>query len=101
MGPVTKISIDFGVEPRWRPDGEAIFYRSSLGLHEVEVLEGTGGLVPGERTTVDASQYRVQGSATTWDVHPDRNRFVFVSVPSETRASYQIILYATTRPGGR
>ena len=101
MGPVTKISIDVGIEPRWRPDGEAIFSRSRLGLHEVEVLEGIGGLVPGSRSNVDATVYRRQANAAAWDVHPDGDRFIFVSATTTTGASYQITLNATTRPGGR
>jgi len=110
LGPVSKISVGGGQEPRWWPNGTGLLYRTvpedGEGVQTVErvdlqTLEGRLE-VTGRRTvlTLDPSMGR-NIMAADWDVAPDGSVFAFVRLPELRRQNaYQVTLNATARDGG-
>jgi serine/threonine-protein kinase len=103
MGPLTKISADRAVEPRWAPGGESVLYidTGSDMLMEVAVRVESGRLVPGERRQViQTAPYATAGIVTNWDVHPDGDRLVFVR-GGTTFTQQRLVTLNATSPAGR
>ena len=78
-----RVSDGRGTEPVWGPDGSAIYYRNGSSVMRASVT-------PGEVFSVDTPQEIFEGPwvldpgsfpRTNWDVHPDGESFLFVSVP--------------------
>jgi serine/threonine-protein kinase len=76
------VSSGGGSEPRWRRDGRELFYRNGDTLFTLPV-SGGAEFVAGPRSTLFIGNYITNGRHATYDVHPDGNRFVFVSGPQE------------------
>jgi Tol biopolymer transport system component len=76
------VSSGGGSEPRWRRDGRELFYRNGDTLFAVPV-SGGAEFVAGPRATLVIGNYITNGRHATYDVHPDGNRFVFISGPQE------------------
>jgi Tol biopolymer transport system component len=83
-GKVLKISLEGGGKPRWRRDGQELFFESNdRRLMSVDVHTERGGLQIGVPRPV--LQVRVKGLEVGWayDVSPDGNRFL-LNVPTTT-----------------
>ncbi len=75
------VSLGGGSGPRWAPDGSRLFYRGASGdlMAVATTLEPrftTGRPVALFRY---AGVYRMSGTATAYDLHPDGKRFIMVS----------------------
>ena len=68
MGPVTKISVDGGSEPRWHPGGNAIFYRTATDLVSKEPKQSS--TCRRNTSEAGASTIRCRRSARMWGGPP-------------------------------
>ena len=73
-----QISTAGGSEPRWRRDGGELFYRNADTLFAVQVRTSPGFAI-GKRTVLFTGAYVSNSRHATYDVHPDGQRFVFVT----------------------
>ena len=73
-----QVSSSGGGEPRWRPDGKELFYRSADTLIAVQVQTRPGFAV-GKRRALFTGNYVSNTRHATYDVHPDGQRFVFIT----------------------
>ena len=73
-----QVSVGGGIEPRWRRDGLELFYRNADTLIAVQVRAGPGFVV-GKRTPLFTGDYVTSTRHATYDVHPNGQRFVFVT----------------------
>jgi Tol biopolymer transport system component len=70
-----QVSAGIGTDPVWHPDGSAIFYISGGSLMRANVR--TGATVSVESTQVLFPwSYRSGFSHTSFDIHPDGDRFI-------------------------
>jgi serine/threonine-protein kinase len=83
------VSSSGGTEPRWRRDGGELFYRNADTLFAVPVLRGPE-FAMGPRVVLFTSPYVTNGRHASYDVHPDGNRFVFVT--GDLQGADEIIL---------
>jgi Tol biopolymer transport system component len=72
------VSAAGGTEPRWRRDGRELFYRNADTLFAVQVPV-QGDFVAGPRTVLFTGTYLRNARHATYDVHPDGNRFIFIT----------------------
>ena len=91
--PAQMVSTEGGNQPRWRPDGRAIFYRSpDSKLMEVEVMPGVPLRAGVPRPVFDApvKSSSFGGDADvhswSWDVAPDGQRFLINPPPEQLPA---------------
>ena len=94
-----QISSAGGTEPRWRRDGQEMFYRSADTLIAVQVRTRAGFAVE-KRTSLFTGDYITNTRHATYDVHPDGQRFVFVT-GNRTEATDLILvqnLFSPARP---
>ena len=90
-GTATRVSSEGGYEPTWSPDGSAIYY-----------LDGQGSMMRrdvrlGETAEVGEQQrlFSVAGTSATphffrmYDIHPDGDRFIFVTTADVEQATFQ------------
>jgi serine/threonine-protein kinase len=73
-----QVSVAGGTEPRWRRDGAELFYRHADSLFAVAVQTGPAFSV-GRRTLLFVGDYLAGPRHANYDVHPDGQRFVFVT----------------------
>jgi Tol biopolymer transport system component len=72
-GPKVRVSLDGGDSPRWSKDGHELLYWAgspTTGLMAVDVVT-----TPSFRAGQPKELFR-QLSTTTWDISPDRNKFL-------------------------
>jgi dipeptidyl aminopeptidase/acylaminoacyl peptidase len=82
------VSEDGGTEPRWAPDGSAVYYLSGSTVMRASV--GNGEII--ERQALFSGAWISASWAgfavmTNWDVHPDGTPFVFIRNPRMTAGS--------------
>ncbi|HEX5069343.1 MAG TPA: protein kinase [Vicinamibacterales bacterium] len=72
-GAKTKVSLEGGAKPRWTIDGKELLYWANAPTERLMTVgfSTTSGFVPGQPQEL----FR-QLSTTTWDVSPDRNKFL-------------------------
>jgi serine/threonine-protein kinase len=73
-----QVSTAGGTEPRWRRGGQELFYRNADTLIVVQVRTRPG-FSAGKRTSLFTGDYVSSTRHATYDVHPDGQRFVFVT----------------------
>jgi serine/threonine-protein kinase len=73
-----QVSVAGGVEPRWRRDGVELFYRHADTLFAVTVRTQPA-FSAGQRTALFVGDYLGGPRHANYDVHPDGQRFVFVT----------------------
>jgi len=108
LGPVSKVSVGGGQEPRWSPDGQALYYRTLPPGVQPETLHRAELRVTGDRLEVTAREpvlsFEVRKAyntlASQWDLSPDGQVAAFVRLPELTRqGGYEVTLNATARVG--
>lgn len=67
-----------GREPRWAPNGRALFYRSDDGMAAVELVSDSPIVLASRRVLFDDSPYATYSNGAAYDVHPDGDRFVML-----------------------
>ena len=72
-GPKTRISLDGGSTPRWSKDGRELFYWARVPVAKLIAVDVVTS--PDFRAGTPRELFR-QPSTTTWDITPDRNRFL-------------------------
>ncbi len=72
-GPKTRISLDGGSTPRWSRDGRELFYWARVPIAKLMSVDVVSS--PDFRAGTPRELFR-QPSTTTWDITPDRNRFL-------------------------
>jgi len=90
------VSAGGGNAPVWAPDGSALYYTGSSGelmLVPTTLSPGFTAGRPQPLFTV-TSVYRMSGTATAYDIHPEGRRFIMVSEPDAEvpRAQINIVL---------
>ena len=83
-----KVSTDGGDEPRWSPDGEALFFRTREAVMTASVST-QGGFAPGRPEALLPDNY-AGGGARRYDVAAD-GRFLFWSSETGASAAPQLI----------
>jgi eukaryotic-like serine/threonine-protein kinase len=73
-----QVSAAGGTEPRWRRDGRELFYRNADTLIALQVHTRPRFAVE-KRTVLFTGDYVTSTRHATYDVHPDGQRFVFVT----------------------
>jgi serine/threonine-protein kinase len=83
------VSIDGGAGPVWAPDGTTLHYRGTSGeIMSVPVTLGATFVAGRPRPLFRfAGLYRMSGTATAYDIHPDGTRFIMVSEPDTQSVS--------------
>src|SRR4029450_7391805 len=76
------ISTAGGTEPRWSHDGRELFYRNADTLFAVRVQTQPAFTV-GDRTALFTGVYLQTPRHASYDVHPDGQRFIFVTGDSD------------------
>jgi len=72
-GPKTRISLDGGSTPRWSKDGRELFYWARVPVARLMTVDVVSS--PDFRAGTPRELFQ-QPSTTTWDITPDRNRFL-------------------------
>jgi Tol biopolymer transport system component len=72
-GPKTRISLDGGSTPRWSKDGRELFYWARVPIAKLIAVDVVTS--PEFRAGAPRELFQ-QPSTTTWDITPDRNRFL-------------------------
>ena len=91
------VSAGGGNAPVWSPDGSALYYTGSSGelmMVPTTLSPGFAAGRPRPLFTV-TSVYRMSGTATAYDIHPQDRRFIMVSEPEDAevpRAQINIVL---------
>ena len=75
-----QVSFDGGTEPVWAPDGRELFYRLGDAILAVPVRTDPVFSATGIAEVAIRGPYVSNSTHTNYDVHPDGNRFVMVSV---------------------
>jgi serine/threonine-protein kinase len=77
------VSIGGGSGPVWAPDGSTLFYQGASGDIMAVPTNFGSGFSAGRplRRFRFAGLYRMSGTATAYDIHPDGKRFIMVSEP--------------------
>jgi serine/threonine-protein kinase len=73
-----QISNGGGTEPRWGHDGQELFYRNADTLISLQVRTQPSFAVS-KRSPLFTGEYVTSTRHATYDVHPDGQRFVFVT----------------------
>ena len=88
-GGLWNVSLDYGVQPVWSPNGRELFYRNQTDLMvaQVETEPTFSALAP--EPLFSTSGQAVGGTpaeARTWDLAPEGDRFVFrrIGTPGQT-----------------
>ncbi|HEX7796645.1 MAG TPA: protein kinase [Vicinamibacterales bacterium] len=82
-----QVSVDGGMQPRWRPDGSELFFLDRYGKMTVVPVKADGGFEAGPPATLFQTKILPQGSQsiyffTAYDVSPDGQRF-FINGPAD------------------
>ena len=72
-GPKTRVSLDGGTTPRWSKDGRELFYWARIPIARLIAVDVVTS--PTFRAGTPRELFR-QPSTTTWDITPDRDRFL-------------------------
>jgi serine/threonine-protein kinase len=83
------VSAAGGTEPRWGRDGRELFYRSADSVFAVQVRTDPD-FAAGQRSLLFTGDYLTNYRHATYDVHPDGQRFVFIT--GETDDAGELIL---------
>jgi serine/threonine-protein kinase len=77
------VSVGGGSGPVWSPNGSELYYRGSGGdlIAVPTTLSPTFTAGRPERLFRFEGRFRMSGTATAYDIHPDGDRFIMVSVP--------------------
>ena len=94
-----QVSVAGGTEPRWRRDGQELFYRNADTLIAVQV-QTRPGFAAGRRTALFTGDYVTNTRHATYDVQPDGQRFVFVT-GDRTEATDLILVQNLFSPARR
>ena len=94
-----QVSTAGGSEPRWRRDGQELFYRNADTLIAVQVTTQPGFAV-GKRTPLFTGDYVSNTRHATYDVHADGQHFVFVT-GDRTEATDLILVQNLFSPARR
>jgi Tol biopolymer transport system component/tRNA A-37 threonylcarbamoyl transferase component Bud32 len=97
------VSAAGGTEPRWGRDGRELFYRSADSVFAVQVRTDPD-FTSGRRSLLFTGNYLTNYRHATYDVHPDGQRFVFVTGESGDASELilvQNILSPVARGRGR
>jgi serine/threonine-protein kinase len=83
------VSIGGGSGPVWAPNGSTLYYRGADGnMMAVPVtLDPTFASGRPRALFRFAGVYRMSGTATAYDIHPDGQRFIMVSEPEDATTS--------------
>jgi Tol biopolymer transport system component len=83
-GAARLVSVGGGSGPTWAPDGSTLYYRGASGeLMAVAITVSKGITTARPRPLFRyADLYRMSGTATAYDIHPDGKRFIMVSQPA-------------------
>jgi hypothetical protein len=81
----------------WAPDGSALYYRSAGNASIMVAPTPLGpGFVPGRsRALFSGERFRFSGNASAFDIHPDGNRFIMVTLddpPPPLRTQINVVL---------
>jgi eukaryotic-like serine/threonine-protein kinase len=84
------ISAAGGSEPRWSRDGRELFYRNADTLFAVQVQTRSGFTV-GARTALFTGPFLQNPRHATYDVHPDEQRFIFITSDGDDSAELMLV----------
>lgn len=90
VGERWQISVAGGTEPRWRRGGGELFYRNADTVFAAQ-LRTQPEFSVGQRVALFRGDYVANGRHASYDVHPDGQQFVFVTV-NRARAPELIIV---------
>ena len=82
-GAARLVSVGGGSGPTWAPDASTLYYRGASGELMAVAITFSPGFTPGRPQPLFryAGLYRMSGTATAYDIHPDGKRFIMVSEP--------------------
>jgi eukaryotic-like serine/threonine-protein kinase len=82
------VSIGGGTGPVWAPDGSTLYYRGASEIMAVPTTLSPGFSAGRPRPLFrHVGIFRMSGTATAYDIHPDGNRFIMVSEPDDQGTS--------------
>jgi serine/threonine-protein kinase len=83
------VSIDGGSDPVWAPNGESLYYRGASGYIMSLPITPAATFTPGRPQPLFRFEgiYRMSGTGTAYDIHPDGQRFIMVSEADEPGAA--------------
>jgi serine/threonine-protein kinase len=83
LGVAKLVSVDGGTGPVWAPDGTELYYQGTSGFIMAVPTTLTPSFSTGRPEPLFryAGRFRMSGTATAYDIHPDGNRFLMVQEP--------------------
>jgi serine/threonine-protein kinase len=86
-----RVSSGIGFHPRWSPDGDEIFFRSSEGLMATRVQTEGEFRVLSIELLFDDSAFYSSPPGETYDVHPD-GRFLMITAEDAAAAAREVVM---------
>jgi serine/threonine-protein kinase len=80
QGTERRVSEGGGAGPVWAPDGSALYYRGARSIMVAPTPLGPGFLTGRSRALFSSERFRLSGNASAFDIHPDGNRFIMVTM---------------------
>jgi serine/threonine-protein kinase len=74
----TQVSRNGATEPRWSPTGREVFYRTVDGWFVAAAIRADSAITVHDRANLFRDEYVRRDWITSYDVHPDGDRFLFV-----------------------
>ncbi len=98
-----QVSFEGGTEPVWAPDGRELFYRLGDAILAVPVQTDPVFSTTGIAEVAIRGPYVSNSTHTNYDVHPDGDRFVMISVGERAAELVVIVNWfeALRGPSGR
>jgi serine/threonine-protein kinase len=83
LGVAKLVSVDGGTAPVWAPGGTELYYQGSSGSIMAVPTTLTPSFSTGRPEPLFryAGRFRMSGTATAYDIHPDGSRFLMVQEP--------------------
>lgn len=78
-GPSVRVSTAGGTEPRWHPNGTAVFFRAGARMMSAPVRTRPALTAGPERLLFEGAFVRAAASTAAYDVSPDGERFLMLT----------------------
>jgi Tol biopolymer transport system component len=97
----SRVSIEGGLEPRWRRDGRELLFATVDGRFMAAAVDGSGGSFVVDKVSALFQAHRLQITDFDYDVTPDAERFLLSVVAADAQAPIHLLLNWTLQLADR